>query len=491
MTKSAPLGLQATPNTDFSEKRSAPQDLETSEKNSSTTSNEVEIPVLLDDSDHESSLDTTVPVPMDISSAKLKYQDPTFYPDRGTQAWLQVLGAFLVAFSTWGITTSFGVFTSYYKEVLLPDVSSFKIGWINSVQTALIFYGGTLTGKLFDSGYFYALEFTGIAVTIVCFILIGECTEYYQLLLSQGIGLGLGMGILFGPVLACMGTYFKKNRTLAMAIAPCGAGMGGTVIPIITNNLLYNIGFKWTIRALALIELVLFGVIAAIMRDRIPRNVRQAHLLKKTGSSSFWAFNTWVDTEALQDRVFMLFLVGISLCFFVIYPPFVYLQAFATHLDAPDQLTKYIVAILAACSVVGRFSMFFWARVVGPLNCTGIFTCFCGITLYTWAAVNSEAGLICFTLFYGYLSGVINAFPPCVIPLLTTDVTRLGVRFGMVFFGIGTAVLFSIPVAGEVLGTSFDRYTEVAILCGSFMMAGSVLLFGCRVACAGFKLIKI
>lgn len=491
MTKSAPLGPQATPNAHFNEKQSTTQDLDSSGKKPTIISNEVEIPVLLDDSDHESSLETTVPVLMDISSIKQKYQDPAFYPDRGSQAWLQVLGAFLVAFSTWGITTSFGVFTAYYKEVLLPDVSSFKIGWINSVQTALIFYGATLTGKLFDSGYFYVLEFTGIAVTIVCFTLIGECTQYYQLLLAQGVGLGLGMGILFGPVLACMGTYFKKNRTLAMAIAPCGAGVGGTVIPIITNNLLYNIGFKWTIRALALVELVLFFIIAALMRDRIPRNVRQAHLLKKTGSSSFWAFNTWVDTEALRDPVFMLFLVGISMCFFVIYPPFAYLQSYATHLGASALLTKYIVAILAACSVVGRLSMFLWAKIFGPLNSTGIFSFFCGVTIYTWAAVNSEAGLICFTLFCGYFTGVINAFPPCVIPLLTTDVTRLGVRFGMVFFGVGTAVLFSIPVTGGVLGTTFDQYSHVAILCGSFLMAGSALLVGCRVACAGFKWIKI
>lgn len=420
------------------------------------------------------------------------YHDPDYFPDGGTWAWLALFGGFLVVLATWGITTSFGVFTAYYKKELLPNASSFQIGWINSVQTAFIFYGGSLSGKLFDMGYFYHLEIAGSTIAFVSFLLVAECTEYYQVFLAQGVGLGLGMGFLFGPALACTGAYFKKRRPFAMAMCTTGGGFGGVIFPIIANNLLYSsIGFKWAMRILAFCELFLFIMIIAVMRDRIPRHVRQARLAKSAVSTSLFSLSSWIDKSALHDPVFMLFAVGIACCFFVTYPPYAFLQSFAIHISAPANLTKYIISLLGAFSFLGRFSTYFLARWVGALTCTGIVALLSSITLFCWAEVHNTGGLIAFTVVYGFLSGAIGAFPPFIVPQLTPDITRLGVRLGMVFLGLGTAVILSIPMAGLTLGATFDNFRHASILCGSAMMAGAVFLSCARIARAGFQLSRI
>lgn len=425
------------------------------------------------------------------SSATVDYTDPDYFPDGGAQAWLNVMCAFLVTVATWGITSSFGVFTPYYKKILLPHATSFQVGWINSVQTAFIFFGGSITGKLFDAGYFYYLEVAGGAVCFACFMLLGECKEYYQVFLAQGVALGLGMGMVFSPSIACTGAYFKKLRPFVMSVCTSGVGLGGAVIPIITNNLLYNVGFKWTCRILGFIELGLFVVIIAFMRDRIPRNVRQERLAKSQVGSHFFSLNSWIDQAALRDPVFILFALGIACCFLVTFSPYAYIQSFAAYVHAPHELTKYSVSVLGAASFFGRLATFPISVLVGPLTCTGLISMFGAITLYCWGQVHSTAGFVAFAVVYGLLSGIIGGLPPFITPQLTQDVTRLGVRLGMVFFCLGMTTVVSIPIAGLVLGSEYDRFSHLAILCGSCMMGGSVLLTCSRVARGGFKLARV
>lgn len=186
-----------------------------------------------------------------------KMHDPTYFPEGGLWAYLSLLGGFLSVLTTWGIITSFGVFQTYYKTDLFKHLSSFQLGWIQSLQLSCIFMGGVFTGRLFDDGYFYYLEIIGSTLIFVCFMLVAECTKLYQILLAQGVGMGLGMGMLFGPVLGCCSAYFKRKRGFAMCVCASGGGVGGIIFPIAANNLIQHVGFSWTIRILAFIELFL------------------------------------------------------------------------------------------------------------------------------------------------------------------------------------------------------------------------------------------
>lgn len=419
------------------------------------------------------------------------YRNPDYFPDGGTRAWLALFAGMLVAFATWGIASSFGVFTAYYKESLLPTTSSFRIGWINSVQSAFIFFGGTFSGKIFDAGYFYHLEAAGMVISFVTFMLIAECKEYWQVLLAQGVGLGIGMGLLFSPSLACTGAYFKKYRPMALSVCVGGGGLGGIVFPIVANNLLPKIGFQWTVRVMAFIELALFVIIAGIVRDRIPRSVRQKRLAAKGGTGGFFAFSSWVDTSVFRDPVFMIFVIGMGGCFLCVYVPYAYLQSFASYVNASATVTKYIISILSVFSFFGRISCYSISLVFGPLTSTALILLSSAITLFAWSKAHNESGLLGFSIVYGFLSGYCASTPPFIIPILSPDISRLGVQLGMAFGYLGVAVLLSIPMGGLVLGASYEEFQQLAYFCGGSMMAAGVCLVICRVLRGGFKLKKV
>ncbi|CDO53418.1 similar to Saccharomyces cerevisiae YOL119C MCH4 Protein with similarity to mammalian monocarboxylate permeases [Geotrichum candidum] len=417
------------------------------------------------------------------------HNDPTYFPDGGLRAWLQVVGGFFAVFVTWGLVTSFGAFQSYYKQELLPGVSAFKMGWISSIQSAFLLLGGTLSGRLFDIGYFYHLITFSTVLTFFSFMMVAQCSEFYQLLLAQGFGIGLGMGTLFGPCISCASTYFKKRRLMVISIMTSGGGLGGTIFPIAANNMLKRIGFQWSIRVLAFIDLFCLLLILTFMRDRLSREVRKE--IRKKSKGKFFALESWFDYSALRDPTFILFVVGITACFFGVLAPYAYLQSFTIHINASKTIVTYIIPFLGCASFFGRLSTFLMARIMGPLTSTSFITLCCVILLFSWISITSEASVVLFALFYGFFSGAVGSLPPFIIPELTTDITRLGVRYGMCFLSMGSFMLLSIPLAGLVMGPNGDNYHMLAVFCGVPMAFGCVVLFLSRLSRSGFKLVRV
>ena len=52
------------------------------------------------------------------------------------------------------------------------------------------------------------------------------CTTYDQVILAQGICVGLGSGCLFVPSVAIVATYFTSKRALMTGITAAGGSIG-------------------------------------------------------------------------------------------------------------------------------------------------------------------------------------------------------------------------------------------------------------------------
>lgn len=46
--------------------------------------------------------------------------------------------------------------------------------------------------------------------------------QYYQIFLAQGIGMGIGMGLLFLPAISVTSHYFRRRRAAAMGVVLAG-----------------------------------------------------------------------------------------------------------------------------------------------------------------------------------------------------------------------------------------------------------------------------
>ena len=164
-------------------------------------------------------------------------------PNGGMKAWLQVLGAFFLAMNSWyvyysfnkhrypltsrrGIVNSFGVYQTYYVTGILSNETPSNISWIGSIQAFLLLLVGIGTGPIYDAGHFQNLIRLGSFLTVFGIMMTSISTEYYQVMLAQGICIGLGSGGLFIPSFALIPQYFSTRKAFATGVAASGSSLG-------------------------------------------------------------------------------------------------------------------------------------------------------------------------------------------------------------------------------------------------------------------------
>ncbi|KAH9897603.1 MFS general substrate transporter [Xylariomycetidae sp. FL2044] len=375
-------------------------------------------------------------------------------PDGGLLAWLQVLGAFVIMIETWGLITSFGVYQTFYETVLLPGTSSSDISWIGSLQGALLMIGGIVSGPLFDKGYFRALMLSGLVLIILGMFMTSLCRTYWQVLLAQGICVGIGCGLVFLPSAAILSQYFARRRSIALGVQSAGSPLAGIIFPIIFSNLETRIGFGWATRVIAFILLGISVIPIVFLRTRAPPPERQ---------------RAWIDRTAFADKALRLWALGGIFTFMGLYVPFYYIQLYALQ---PHQgrapivsasFSAYLVTLLNAGSVFGRLLPSFLADYIDPVLMLSAVILGASVLAFGWFGVQDLGGTVVFTLLFGFFNGGVTSLPPSAIASLTPDLSRLGTRMGMCFTVIGVAILVGTPIAGAILGTTVgEEATERA-----------------------------
>jgi MFS family permease len=136
-------------------------------------------------------------------------------------------------------------------------------------------------------------------------------TQYWQLFLAQGICGGVGAGIAYTPVLACVSTYFTRRKALAVSVTTCGSVTGGVVFPVVARQLLGRIGFAWTVRMMGFVMLFNSVLIVALARARLPPRTR----------------GPLVELAAFREASYTLFTVGVFLLLWGVYICYYYVSA--------------------------------------------------------------------------------------------------------------------------------------------------------------------
>lgn len=359
-------------------------------------------------------------------------------PDGGLQAWLQVLGAFMLWFNSWGILNAFGVFQTYYESGQLFTKSSFDISWIGSIQSFMLLVTGVFAGPLYDRGYLRTLLFMGSFGVVFGHMMLSLCDEYWQVVLAQGICVGLGAGCLFVPSVSVLPTYFSSKIGLAIGIGSSGSSIGGIIYPIVIYRLIDRIGFAWSVRVMAFIALGTLLIPLAIMRMRVrPPKARDI-----------------IDLSAFTDATYMIFVMATLIGFAGLSIVLFYISYYALEQKILDtRMSFYIIAIFNAASTFGRTVPNAMSDRVGPFNLIAPSAVTCGVLMLCMIAVGSEAAIVILAILIGFFSGVFVAMPPVCFVALIKDKSRIGTRIGMGFAMSAFGMLVGGPGGGGILGT--------------------------------------
>ncbi|KAI0156316.1 riboflavin transporter MCH5 [Pestalotiopsis sp. NC0098] len=386
-------------------------------------------------------------------------------PDGGRAAWLCALCGHLVIANTWGFVNSFGVFQSYYTSTLGRPPSD--ISWIGSIQIFLTFFVGTFTGRITDAGFFRPILFLGTLFVTLGIFTTSAATQYWQLILSQGICMGLGNGCLFCPAISVVSTYFEKKRSLAIGITASGSVTGGLVFPAMARQLLPAIGFGWTIRAIGFVQVGTLLLTNCFMKSRLPP--------RRTGSIVEWG--------AFKEAEYVFYALGMFFNFWAVYFGFYYIASFSRTAVTPalsytDSLN--LLLLMNGIGLIGRLLPNHFADTVGPLNMM-IPTCLItGIALLSWIAVRTPGQLYAWTVFYGIAAGGIQSLFPAGLSSLTTDLRKRGTRMGMTFTIVSFAVLTGNPIAGAIITAEGGGYVGAQVFTGVSILVGMGFISAAR-----------
>lgn len=94
--------------------------------------------------------------------------------------------------------------------------------------------------------------------------------QYYQIFLCQGLGVGIGIGMIYVPSVAILSHYFRRRRNLVMTVVAAGSSLGAVVHPIMLNNTIPKMGFAKATRANAGLISGLLLIACLIMKTRLP-----------------------------------------------------------------------------------------------------------------------------------------------------------------------------------------------------------------------------
>ena len=128
---------------------------------------------------------------------------------------------------------------------------------------------------------------------------------------------------------------------------------------------------------------------------------------------------------------------------------------------------------------------------MGPVTTQLIFILLGTITLFSWLSITTVAPLIAFSALYGFFAGAIIALPPASIAKLTSNISVLGTRLGVMFLAYGLATLSGPPIAGRLAGMGGKKGESAAkIYLGAVMLTAGVVIAWSRWLKVGCSLKK-
>lgn len=358
---------------------------------------------------------------------------------------------------------AFGAYQSYYQNELLSTRSSFEISWIGSIQAFLLLLVGVLTGPLFDRGYLNTLLLTGSFLTVFGIMMTSVCTEYWELVLAQGLCVGLGSGCLFVPSIAVVSNYFltPTKRAVATGIAIGGSSIGGIIYPIAFRHLQPSLGFGWATRVIGFITLALDLTAIVTMWTKLPPKPPRA-LFQPA------AFKSWAYT---------FYCIGFAIGFVGLYVPMFYIQVYALTRGGVDtNYAFYLLSILNASSFFGRVFPAFLVGKTGPMNLLVSCSFAAGIFCLCWIVINSMAGLTIFAVLYGFFAGAYVSLAPPVLVSLTPEMPVVGTWIGMSLFVAAFGLLTGNPIAGLLVHVETKDFVGGQAFAGGTIILGAVFM---------------
>ncbi|KAI0686604.1 MFS general substrate transporter [Earliella scabrosa] len=400
--------------------------------------------------------------------------------DRGVGAWTFCAAAFVLEMMIWGFSFSYGIFQDYYTSHPPFNASSgVAIAAVGTVSLAFQ-YGEALILSVLLRRYPDFLRmgmWFGLLLYFASLFASSFATKTWQLILLQGVGVGVGGGILYMPVFKLLPEWFSERRGLAGGIIFSGTGVGGFIFPFMLNGLLEKVGLRWTLRIWALGTSLCSAIALLGMRSRFPTprfnaTQRRPKLIPP--------HMDWFRSPLFLSFVVTNFLQGLGQ-----FPVTLYIAMFTKSIS--DQFTATVIlALFNVSATVGQILLGHMTdRVPYP---SVMFVSALGSALAAfllWGFANGAIYLYFFAIIFGTLNGGFSStWTNAAVECTGNQREYVGMAFSGTSFFKGISAIIGPTISGLLLeagrgstmGSGFGRfgYGAVELFVGSCALATGV-----------------
>jgi MFS family permease len=247
-------------------------------------------------------------------------------------------------------------------------------------------------------------------------------------------------------LVAVVGGWFDRRRTLAVGIAVSGIGLGTLLVAPVAAELIARYGWRNAYLVLAVVSTVALAGCGLLVRaaPTATTDAAAAPLLDRLRTPTY----------------LRLYGSGLLLSI-VLFVPFVHLPAYAVSRGASDVAAATLVGVIGAASIVGRLALGAAAARTGVLHTYQACFALMAGSFLLWLGAPGYPRLVAFAILLGVGYGGFVALGPALVATLF-GVRGLGGLLGVLYTSAAVGSAIGPPAAGAVIGAT-GEYLPVVV----------------------------
>lgn len=356
----------------------------------------------------------------------------------GREGWRNVAAAFASMATVFGVAYSFGAFFGPMADEF--DAGRSATSLVFSITAALYFTLGLVSGRAVDRWGPRPVLLVAAAAMGTGLVLTSFVDRLWVGYVTYGLGVGIGVACGYVPMVAVVGGWFVRRRSLALGLAVSGIGVGTLVVAPLAAALIEDMGWRSTYRWFAVASVVSL-VVCSFVATAPPRAVAPVVDL---------------DADEARNPAFAVLYVSGLLVSLALFLVFIFLTPFAEDQGIGEVAAAALIGVVGAASVVGRLLLGGMADRLGSVRTYRACFLSMAFSYLLWLGTTTYPWLLLFAVVFGVSYGGFIALSPAVMADIF-GTAAMGRLVGLQYTSAGIGALVGPPLAGLVVDST-DTY---------------------------------
>lgn len=395
--------------------------------------------------------------------------------------WFIVAAAFAVTLVGFGSAYTFSAFVSPLQQDF--GASRGSVSLVFSLAGFLYFSVGVISGSLADRWGARRIVMAGMLLVALGLILAGRAATLIEVYAAYGLGIGLGVGCAYVPVLGAVQRWFVARRGVASGFAVSGIGVGTLLMPPLATALIAGYGWRNAYLVLGVLAAILGVGAAALIKDD-PRQLGlepDGHVQAMTQSSRL--VQGMSVSEAIRTTRFIGLYASCLVGALGMFVPLVHLVPYALDHGIEPTRAVLLLGAIGVGSTVGRFFLGGIADRMGRDALLIAMYVGMAVSFAIWAPAAGFWALLVFALAFGLFYGGWVA----ILPAVVADhfgARRVSGILGVLATSAAIGTLVGPTAAGFMFDASHSYFVPIVASAIANGVASAIIVMTARSAAA-------